>query len=73
MNLGDIQTTNGVAAVLKNDDDVDTHLERIKNEYLNFHGFFSIIANIIWWYKGDSECKEKKKQCSNFVQMQLLD
>ena len=32
MNLGDIQTTNGVVVVLKNDDDVDTYLERIKNE-----------------------------------------
>ncbi|KAJ9152545.1 hypothetical protein P3X46_026103 [Hevea brasiliensis] len=34
MNLGDMQTTNGVAAVLQNEDDdaVDPHLERIKNE-----------------------------------------
>lgn len=34
MNLGDMQTANGVAAVLQNDDDdaVDPHLERIKNE-----------------------------------------
>ncbi|KDP32596.1 hypothetical protein JCGZ_13146 [Jatropha curcas] len=34
MNLGDVQTTNGVAAVLRNNDDdaVDPHLERIKNE-----------------------------------------
>eukprot|EP00262_Sarcandra_glabra_P010978 TRINITY_DN26688_c0_g1_i1.p1 TRINITY_DN26688_c0_g1~~TRINITY_DN26688_c0_g1_i1.p1 ORF type:complete len:646 (-),score=160.90 TRINITY_DN26688_c0_g1_i1:244-2181(-) len=34
MNLGDMQATNGVAAVLQNDDDdaVDPHLERIKNE-----------------------------------------
>lgn len=34
MNLGDVQTTDGVAAVLQNDDDdaVDPHLERIKNE-----------------------------------------
>ncbi|EEF45015.1 FACT complex subunit SSRP1 [Ricinus communis] len=34
MNLGDMKTTNGVAAVLQNDDDdaVDPHLERIKNE-----------------------------------------
>ncbi|XP_043807156.1 FACT complex subunit SSRP1 isoform X2 [Manihot esculenta] len=34
MNLGDMQTTNGVAAVLQSDDDdaVDPHLERIKNE-----------------------------------------
>ncbi|KAG1335452.1 putative FACT complex subunit SSRP1 [Cocos nucifera] len=34
MNLGDVQTTNGVAAVLQNADDdaVDPHLERIKNE-----------------------------------------
>nr|DAD31171.1 TPA_asm: hypothetical protein HUJ06_010022 [Nelumbo nucifera] len=35
MNLGDVQTTEGVAAVLQNDDDddaVDPHLERIKNE-----------------------------------------
>ncbi|XP_077217969.1 high mobility group [Tasmannia lanceolata] len=33
MNLGEAQTTNGVAAVLDNDDDdaVDPHLERIKN------------------------------------------
>ncbi|KAJ9135182.1 hypothetical protein P3X46_032391 [Hevea brasiliensis] len=34
MNLGDMQTTNGVAAVLQNEDDdaVDPHLERIRNE-----------------------------------------
>lgn len=34
LNLGDIQTADGVAAVLQNDDDdaVDPHLERIKNE-----------------------------------------
>lgn len=34
MNLGDIQTADGVAAVLQDDDDdaVDPHLERIKNE-----------------------------------------
>uniref|UniRef100_A0A2P2KL43 FACT complex subunit SSRP1 n=2 Tax=Rhizophora mucronata TaxID=61149 RepID=A0A2P2KL43_RHIMU len=34
MNLGGVQTTNGVAAVLQNDDDdaVDPHLERIRNE-----------------------------------------
>ncbi|EHA8587922.1 FACT complex subunit SSRP1 [Cocos nucifera] len=34
MNLGDVQGTNGVAAVLQNSDDdaVDPHLERIKNE-----------------------------------------
>ncbi|XP_034690531.1 FACT complex subunit SSRP1-like [Vitis riparia] len=34
MNLRDVQTTDGVAAVLQNDDDdaVDPHLERIKNE-----------------------------------------
>lgn len=34
MNLGDVQTADGVAAVLQNDDDdaVDPHLERIKNE-----------------------------------------
>ncbi|XP_038985170.1 FACT complex subunit SSRP1-like [Phoenix dactylifera] len=33
MNLGDVQTTNGVAAVLQNADDdaVDPHLERIRN------------------------------------------
>ncbi|XAR71229.1 hypothetical protein NMG60_11028397 [Bertholletia excelsa] len=31
MNLGDVQTTDGVAAVLQNDDDVDPHLERIRN------------------------------------------
>ncbi|THG19259.1 hypothetical protein TEA_026234 [Camellia sinensis var. sinensis] len=33
MNLGDIRTTDGVTAVLQNDDDdaVDPHLERIKN------------------------------------------
>lgn len=34
MNLGDMKTTDGVAAVLQEDDDdaVDPHLERIKNE-----------------------------------------
>lgn len=34
MNLGDGQATNGVAAVLRNDDDdaVDPHLERIKTQ-----------------------------------------
>ncbi|KAK1298695.1 FACT complex subunit SSRP1 [Acorus calamus] len=34
MNLGDMQTTTGVAAVLQQDDDdaVDPHLERIRNE-----------------------------------------
>ncbi|KAH8511038.1 hypothetical protein H0E87_008543 [Populus deltoides] len=34
MNLGDMQTTKGVAAVLQNDDDdaVDPHLARIRNE-----------------------------------------
>ncbi|XP_042509917.1 FACT complex subunit SSRP1 [Macadamia integrifolia] len=34
LNLGDVQTTDGVAAVLGDDDDdaVDPHLERIKNE-----------------------------------------
>ena len=34
MNLGDVQGANGVAAVLQNSDDdaVDPHLERIKNE-----------------------------------------
>lgn len=34
MNLGDAHTADGVAAVLQNDDDdaVDPHLERIKNE-----------------------------------------
>lgn len=34
MNLGDAQTRNGVASILENDDDdsVDPHLERIKNE-----------------------------------------
>ncbi|KAK6928291.1 FACT complex subunit SSRP1/POB3, N-terminal PH domain [Dillenia turbinata] len=34
MNLGGVQATDGVAAVLQNDDDdaVDPHLERIKNE-----------------------------------------
>ncbi|KAJ8775142.1 hypothetical protein K2173_020146 [Erythroxylum novogranatense] len=34
MNLGEMQTANGVAAVLQNDDDdaVDPHLERIRNE-----------------------------------------
>lgn len=34
MNLGDVQTADGVAAVLQSDDDdaVDPHLERIKNE-----------------------------------------
>ena len=34
LNLGATQTTDGVAAVLQNDDDdaVDQHLERIKNE-----------------------------------------
>ena len=34
MNLGGVQTADGVAAVLQNDDDdaVDPHLERIKNE-----------------------------------------
>ena len=34
LNLGAAQTTDGVAAVLQNDDDdaVDQHLERIKNE-----------------------------------------
>ncbi|KAK6913217.1 Histone chaperone RTT106/FACT complex subunit SPT16-like, middle domain [Dillenia turbinata] len=34
MNLGGVQTTDGVAAVLQNDEDdaVDPHLERIKNE-----------------------------------------
>lgn len=34
MNLGDAQTTASVAAVLQNEDDdaVDPHLERIKNE-----------------------------------------
>lgn len=33
MNFGDMQTANGVTAVLQNDDDdaVDPHLERIKN------------------------------------------
>lgn len=34
MNLGDVQATTGVTAVLQNADDdaVDPHLERIKNE-----------------------------------------
>ncbi|TYH01069.1 hypothetical protein ES288_A09G028200v1 [Gossypium darwinii] len=34
MNLGDVRTTDGVAEILQNDDDdaVDPHLERIKNE-----------------------------------------
>jgi structure-specific recognition protein 1 len=34
MNLGDMQTAKGVAAVLQNDDDdaVDPHLARIRNE-----------------------------------------
>lgn len=34
MNLGDLKTTKGVAAVLQNEDDdaVDPHLERIKYE-----------------------------------------
>ncbi|XP_022739883.1 FACT complex subunit SSRP1-like isoform X2 [Durio zibethinus] len=34
MNLGDVRTTDGVAEILKNEDDdaVDPHLERIKNE-----------------------------------------
>lgn len=34
MNLGDARTAEGVAAVLQNDDDdaVDPHLERIRNE-----------------------------------------
>lgn len=34
MNFGDMQTANGVTAVLQNDDDdaVDPHLERIKNQ-----------------------------------------
>lgn len=34
MNLGDIKTADGVAAVLQDEDDdaVDPHLERIKNE-----------------------------------------
>ena len=34
MNLGGVQATDGVAAVLQEDDDdaVDPHLERIKNE-----------------------------------------
>ena len=34
MNLGDVRTTDGVAEILQNEDDdaVDPHLERIKNE-----------------------------------------
>lgn len=33
MNLGDMKTANGVASVFQDDDDaVDPHLERIKNE-----------------------------------------
>lgn len=34
MNLGDIKTADGVASVLQDEDDdaVDPHLERIKNE-----------------------------------------
>lgn len=34
MNLGDVQTTDGVAKILQNDeyDAVDPHLERIRNE-----------------------------------------
>lgn len=51
MNLGDIRGAEGVAAVLQNDDDdaVDPHLERIRNEAggdesdeeVKFHWFLS--------------------------------
>lgn len=32
MNLGDVQATNGVAAVIPNDEYLDPHLERIRSE-----------------------------------------
>lgn len=59
LNLGGPQAADGVAAVLQNEDDdaVDPHLERIKNEaggeesdeevFYNVPGFDSIVSHLV--------------------------
>ena len=59
MNLGDMQTAKGVAAVLQNDDDdaVDPHLARIRNEAGDDESDEEASSFIYFWILCCISCK----------------